>query len=170
MPVPGNVTDMSTIASSNRANMAEIHERLANLERKFKAKSSADHESVSSASTRASKRFSEEQKSLMQYTSTSLFRHVKVVSHWGELEYGGNICKFMMKSMKIEVKYGSDEDRKKLWWDNVKKAIPEGLSRRRSNVQGMLRKAVRGMLALCVALCDFSFILCANEFPQSLVP
>ena len=157
---PGTVTDMSTLASSHRPpevvvalqkQVKALRKDLAIMKAKTMGRM-GDQESVCSTSTRASKQFSEEQKSVMRYASTSLFQHVKVVSDWSELEYGGEICTFMMRYMKIGLKYRDRKD-KESWWEEAKKAVPEGLGRRRSNVQGMLRKAVRGTLALCVAVC-----------------
>ena len=157
---PGTVTDMSTLASSHRPpevvvalqkQVKALRKDLAIMKAKTMGRM-GDQESVCSTSTRASKQFSEEQKSVMRYASTSLFQHVKVVSDWSELEYGGDICKFMMKNMKTRLKYKDKKDRQ-IWWEEAKMAVPEGLSRRRSNVQGMLRKAVRGTQALCVTVC-----------------
>ena len=154
---PGTVTDMSTLASSNRPPEVVALQKEVKVLRQEVAEVRAmkrvgDQASVCSTSTRASKQFSDEQQSVMRYASTSLFQHVKVVSDWSELEYGGDICKFMMKNMKSRLKYKDKKDRQ-IWWEEAKMAVPEGLSRRRSNVQGMLRKAVRGTQALCVTVC-----------------
>ena len=88
---------------------------------------------------------------VMTHAMTALFPHLKILTKMSELDFDKPVRKFMFQNLGMNDQFGrDDEEGKRDWWERVEMFVNKGLSERRSNVSGELRKAVKGTYRFCI--------------------